>query len=231
MFRIILGVMVTLLFNACSSKQYFTPKSLASSSSALYSGGEIVYFNRDSATLDSGIVLTKTKQLNLNLKHGYGFINGSGDGVIIANRGGKCKILRGGKVQTINFPKELLAGRVIGNELIYILKDNSFGIYDLSKDTITFNEKGERVYSIDARVTNPLKVDKLVVIPLLNGKIAVLNLNNKKIIKEIFVSTKSILNNIIFLKQFHKDILVISTPHKLMTASNRGRREIEEEIS
>jgi len=230
MYKILLSSIIILLFSACSSKQYYTPKSVSFSSS-IYSSSPIISFNRDGAVLENGTVLTQNGKFKLSFKHGYSFINRSRDGIILANRGGECKILKNGKVQTIKFSKELLAGRVIDNMLIYLLMDNSFGIYDLSQKSIIFNDKGEKTYSIDARITNPIQIDKLVVIPLLNGKITIMNLENRKIVKEIFVSTKTSLNNIIFLKRFKKDNLIVATPHKLISVSTKGRKELEDEIS
>jgi len=228
---LLLSSIIILFLTACSSKQYYSPKHINSSSSSLLSSSTIVSFNEDGATLRNGNVLTKRGELKLNLKkNGFIFINKTKNGIIIANRDGGCQVLKNGKSQSIKFSKALLAGTVIGNNLIYILRDNSFGIYDLSKKSIIYNNNGEKVYSIDARVTNPLQVDKLVVIPLLNGKITILDLKSKKIVKEIFVSTQSSLNNIIFLKQF-KNSLIVATPHKVISVSNKGRREFEDEIS
>ncbi len=227
---LLLSSIIILILIGCSSKQYYNPKSISSSSSALLSSSTIVDFNRDGATLKDGSVLTKKTLLKLNLKNGYLFINKIKNSILIANGDGICKILKNGKSKTVKFSKALLAGTIIGNKLIYLLRDNSFGIYNLSEDSIVFNNKGEKVYSIDARVTNPLQVDKLVVVPLLNGKIVILDLKTQKIVKEIFISTESSLNNIIFLRRF-KNSLIASTPHKLISVSNKGRREFIDEIS
>ncbi len=227
---LLLSSIIILFLAGCSSKQYYSPKNISSSSSSLLSSSEIVNFNRDGATLKNGTVLTRRGVPKLNLKNGYRFINRTKNGILIANGDGLCKILKNQKSKSIKFSKALLAGTIIGDKLIYLLRDNSFGIYDLSKNSIIFNNKGEKVYSIDARVTNPLKVDKLVVVPLLNGKITILDLKTQKIVKEIFVSTESSLNNIIFLRRF-KNSLIVATPHKLISVSNKGRREFVEEIS
>jgi hypothetical protein len=215
----------------CSSKQYYNPDRVYSGSSSISSTKYVVDFNRDGATLEDGTTLTKEGKLKLNLKDGYRFINQTKSGIVIANGDGVCKILKDNKSKSVKFSKSLLAGNIIDNKLIYLLKDNSFGVYDLSKESIIFNDKGEKTHSIDKRVTNPLKVDKFIVIPLLNGKIVVLNPKNNKIVKEIFISTQSSLNNIIFLKRFKKDNLIVATPHKLVNINNRGRKEFIEEIS
>jgi len=220
---------VIVLFTACSSKQYYRPQNIEGSVSPL-SSEKIVNFNRAGATLENGKVLTRKGLLKLKLKEGYKFINANPNGVVLSNKDGKCIVLKNRKAQNIKFPKELIAGTVIGNYLVYILRDNNFGIYDLSKKSIVYNEKGERVLSIDARVTNPIQIENLVVVPLLNGKLVVLNLKEKKFIKDILVSTQSSLNNIIFLKRFD-NTLIASTPYKVIIVNNQGRREFKRDIS
>ena len=226
---LLLNFVVVLFFTACSSKQYYIPQNIEGSISPL-SSEKIVNFNRVGATLESGKVLTRKGQLNLNLEKGYKFINANSNGVILSNRDGKCIVLNNGKAQNIEFPKELIAGTIIGNNLIYILRDNNFGIYDLSNKSIVYNEKGESVLSIDTRVVNPIQVENLVVVPLLNGKLSILNLKEKKLIKDILVSTQNSLNNIIFLKRFD-NTLIASTLYKVIIINNQGRREFKRDIS
>ena len=229
--KILLLSSVALLFFGCSEKQYYTPKNLSSSSSATTSSSPVIVgFSRDGATLVDGSALTKREQLKLNLKNGYRFINKVANTTIISDRDGRCRLLKDGKAKDVKFKKELISATVIGNALVYLLQDNNFGIYNLSTDKIIYNNKAEKVSSIDTRVANPLQVDNLVVIPLLNGKLTILDLRTLKIAKEIFVSTNSSLNNIIFLKRF-KDTLIAATPHKIISVNKQGKRELEREIS
>jgi len=226
---LLLSSVLALFFTACGSKQYYTPQNINSSVSTL-SSEEIVNFNRAGATLENGTVLTRRGALKLKLEKGYKFINANSNTIISSNKDGKCTVLKNGKTEAIEFPKELIAGTIIGNNLVYILRDNNFGIYDLSKKSIVYNQKGEKVFSIDTRVVNPIQVENLVVVPLLNGKLVVLNLKEKKLVKEILVSTQSSLNNIIFLKRFN-DTLIASTPYKVISVNNQGKREFKRDIS
>jgi hypothetical protein len=226
---LLLSWIVVLFFTACGSKQYYTPKNISSGVSTT-SSEEIVNFNRVGATLENGRVLTRRGELKLKLKDGYKFINSNSKGVITSNKDGKCIVMKNGKTQAIKFPKELIAGTIIGNSLVYIFRDNNFGIYDLSKKSIIYNEKGEKVFSIDTRVVNPIQVERLVVVPLLNGKLVVLDFKAHKVVKEILVTTESSLNNIIFLKRF-KDTLIAATPYKVISVDNQGKRELKRDIS
>lgn len=221
---------LVILYSGCSQKEYFRPKSINSSSEAISSTYKIVSFSRDGATLENGDALTKDGRFHLNPPKGYLFINRSRDGVVIANGEGDCKILKGDSSQDIKLPKALIAGTVIDDNLVYLLKDNSFGIYNLSTNSITFNNKGEKTYSIDTRVANPIIVDNLAVVPLLNGKVDILDLNSNRVVKEIFISGEKSLNNVIFLKRL-KNSLIVATPHKLVAISTKGKREFKRELS
>ncbi len=227
---LLLSFMTLLFLVGCGSKQYYTPETPVTNPS-FSSSDDIVSFSRDGATLSSGKVLTTTGELKLKLENGYRFINQSAGFVIIADREGNCKVIKDGKSRETKFVKAMVAGAMVGdNALVYLLKDNNFGIYDFSKKSILYNNKDEKVFSIDTRVANPIQIDNLVVIPLLNGKLTILNLQTLKISKEIFVSTENFLNNIIFLKRF-KNSLIAATPHTLIAYSNRGKREFKREIS
>ncbi|SFV57687.1 Putative lipoprotein [hydrothermal vent metagenome] len=229
--KILLLSFIALLFlSGCGSKQYYTPENPIASSS-FTSSDEIISFSRDGATMSSGKVLTSTEELKLNLKDGYSFINKRVGSIIVADREGNCRVIRDGKTREAKFAKALIAGTMVGDDaLVYILKDNNFGVYDFSKKSIIYNNKAEKVFSIDTRVANPIQIDNLVIIPLLNGKLSILDLKTLKISKEIFVSTESFLNNIIFLKRL-KNSLISATPHKVIAYSNKGKREFEREIS
>jgi hypothetical protein len=218
-----------LLFFGCSSKEYYTPKE-SFSASALKNSDTISFFSRDGATLESGLVLIPKGRLNLNLKDGELFINNTPYGTIVATKSKRATIIRGRSRLDITLPKPLLAGTLIGDKLVYVLKDNSFGVYDLKSRSVLFNDISQVTYSIDTRVANPILVDNLVIIPLLNGKIVVFNMRANRVVKEILISVNGVLNNIIFLKRL-KDALVVATPHKIVTISSKGRREIEDEIS
>ncbi len=228
-FLLLTSILVA-LFSGCSQKQYYRPKSVESNSNVISSTYEIVNFSRDGATLENRDILTKDGKLKLDIPKDYLFINRTHEGIVLANREGDCKILKGNSSQSIKFSKAIIAGTVIDNKLVYLLRDNSFGIYNLSTKFITFNSKGEKTYSIDTRVANPIRVDKLAVVPLLNGKVDILDLSSNKLVKEIFISGEKSLNNIIFLKRL-KNILIVATPHKLVAISTKGKREFKREIS
>jgi len=223
-------ILSALFFIGCSQKQYFTPKEVRSAS-AIKSSDTIKFFSRDGATLESGVALTPKRKLNLRLREGELFLNETKGGVVIATKTKRASIIRGNRREDITLPKPLLAGVIVDDKLIYVLKDNSFGVYNLATKSIQFNDTSQVIYSIDTRVANPIIIDNLAVIPLLNGKVVVFNLDTNRVIQKILISADSALNNVIFLKRFGQDTFIASTPHKIVSIKNRRRNEIKEEIS
>lgn len=229
--RTLLATSLATIIVSCSSKQYYNPEETYNISSVVATGDKIINYSRDGATLVSGDILTKNQRVSLNLKDGFHFINNSRTVAIVANSNGKCNIVgKEGIVDTIQFNQALVAGTLIGKFLVYILQNNNFGVYDLQKKSIIYSNKAQKALAIDSRVANPLHIDSLVVIPTLDGKLTILDLKTLKVSKEIYVSTESSLNNIIFLGRIN-NTLIASTPNKILSISNRGKKELNRAIS
>ncbi len=226
---LLLSSVALLLLSGCGSKQYYTPTSTQSTSTA--SSAEVTNFSRDAATLNDGRVLSQAGELKLKLEKGYSLINHVSNIAITANKKGACRLIApNGNTKDIQLPQALVAGTMIKGQLIYLLQNNTYGIYDLAKKSIVYSGKAQKALSIDIRVANPLQVDNLVVIPTLSGKLIVLDLTTHKIAKEIYVSTETTLNNIIFLGRLN-NTLVAATPHAVISVSTKGKREYKRAIS
>jgi len=218
------------IFSGCSSKQYYNPQQTYNTSSSAM-GDKIVHYSRDGATLASGNVLTKNQNVHLKLEKGFYFINNTKNLALTANADGKCNIVsQKGTVDTVKFPQALVAGTLIGQFLVYVLQNNHFGVYNLQKKSIVYSNKAQKTFAIDTRIANPLQIDNLVVIPTLDGKLTVLDLKTLKISKEMYVSTETSLNNIIFLGRLN-NTLIASTPNKVLSISNKGKKELDTGIS
>ena len=224
------STLTAFIFSGCGSKQYYTPEQ-TNKASTISMGDTIIHYSRDGATLASGNVLTKNEMVNLKLEKGFHFINNSKDAAITADQQGNCNIVAAkGTVASAKFPQALVAGTLIGKYLIYVLQNNTFGIYDFEKNAIAYSNKSEKAYAIDTRIANPLVVDNLVVIPTLDGKLTILDLSTLKVSKEMYVSTEKSLNNIIFLGRL-KNTLIAATPSKVLSVSNKGKKELDTAIS
>lgn len=218
------------IFSGCGSKQYYKPEQTFSASSSTM-GDSIVHYSRDGATLASGKVLTEHQAVKIELDKGFYFINHSVNAAITADNQGHCHLVSSkGKVASINFPQAVVGATIVGQYMVYVLQNNNFGVYDFATNAIVYNNKSEQAFSIDARIANPLQIDNLVVIPTLDGKLVILDLTTLKIAKEMYVSTEKTLNNIIFLGRLN-NTLVASTPNKVLTVNNQGKKELDTAVS
>lgn len=220
----------TIIFSGCGSKQYYTPEQTKSISSANM-GDKIIHYSRDGATLASGTILTKNESVNLKLEQGFHFINNTKNTALTADQQGNCNIItEKGITASAKFPQALVAGTLLGKYLVYVLQNNNFGVYDFEQKKVVYSNKAEKAYAIDTRIANPLRVDNLVVIPTLDGKLTILDLNTLKIAKEMYVSTETSLNNIIYLNRLN-NTLIAATPSKVLSISNKGKKELDTAIS
>ena len=224
------SAIAALTFSGCGSRQYYTPEQTQSASSANM-GDSIIHYSRDGATLASGNVLTKNQMVKLKMDKGFHFINNSKNIAITADSQGNCNLVSSkGKVASVKFPQALVAGTLIGKHLVYVLQNNHFGVYNFESKSIVYNNKSEKAYAIDTRIANPLHVDQLAVIPTLDGKLVILDLATLKVSKEMYVSTEKSLNNVIFLGRL-KNTLIAATPNKVLSISNKGKKELDKAIS
>ena len=227
---LLVSTLAVTLFSGCSSKQYYNPEQTYNASSSKM-GDKIIHYSRNGATMASGNVLTETQRVSLKLEKGFFFINNTKQAAITADKKGNCHIItQKGVVAEVSFPQALVAGTLIGKYLIYVLQDNSFGAYDFEKKSLAYNNKAQKAFAIDTRIANPLQVDSLVIIPTLDGKLTILDLKTFKISKEMYVSTETSLNNVIFLGRLN-NTLIASTPNKVLSISNKGKKELDTAIS
>jgi len=219
--------------SGCGSKYYFKPETTASASSQTQNfGSSIAYINKDSATFSDGNVLSKNAPIKFKMPQGFHLVNSVSDYLITANALGDVNVVHPeGKSKPIHFEKPLLSATLLSNGvLVYLLQDNSYGMYDLQNDKITYHNKSDKAYAIDTKIANPLVVDNLAVIPTLSGKLVILNTQNSTVVKELYVSTQGALNNIIFLKNV-KNKLISATPHNVIFIDAQGKGEYNAEIS
>ena len=218
------------LFSGCSSKQYYEPEQTHNASSSSM-GDQIIHYSRDGATLASGDVLTKTERVSLKLEKGFHFINNTNKVAITANQQGKVNIVtEKGTVDSATFPQAVVSATLIGKHLVYVLQNNTFGVYNFETKALDYSNKAQKAFAIDTRIANPLKIDGLVIIPTLDGKLTILDLKTFKISKEMYISTETSLNNIIFLKRLN-NTLIAATPNKVLSISNQGKKELDTPIS
>ncbi len=222
-----------LVFSGCGSKKYFEPTQTYSAKSAINGHkGKSVYLTRDGVTFDNRTYIGAKGRGTLLLDKGDHYLGENSTYVIVSNIEGKLSLISKSskkRVKTIEFHVPVVSAAIKGGKIVYLLQDNTFGIYKIANDEKIIESKSDDTFAVDARIANPIFVDNLAVIPTLDGKILIVDMNNPENAKVIYVSSKTNLNNLIYLSRVG-NLLVAATPYRIMTiGSSEG--EFAEGIS
>jgi len=222
-----------LVFSGCGSKKYFEPTQTYSAKSAINGHkGKSVYLTRDGVTFDNRTYIGAKGRGTLLLDKGDHYLGENSTYVIVSNIEGKLSLISKSskkRVKTIEFHVPVVSAAIKSGKIVYLLQDNTFGIYKIANDEKIIESKSDDTFAVDARIANPIFVDNLAVIPTLDGKILIVDMNNPENAKVIYVSSKTNLNNLIYLSRVG-NLLVAATPYRIMTiGSSEG--EFAEGIS
>jgi len=224
----------SLIFSGCSSKKYFEPEQTFSASGAATSYGDaIVDQSRDGATLKSGHYIGKAGISKINLGQGYRFLSESSHYALATNPEGLLKIIKksnGSVLRTVDMKVPIVSAAIENGMIAYILNDNTFGLYSVSKDKKIVENKSEITYAIDTRAATPMFIDNLAVLPMLDGKLVVIDKNDPENATVIYLSSENVFNNVIYLSR-SGNTMVAATPKKLITIGSEGQEELRANIS
>jgi len=229
----LLGV-VLITLTGCNSKKYFEPeKSSDIHSKKLTLASKIKFINRDGATLQSGEYITKEGSGIVNLGKEYRYINQSSRYVLAANGLGNLKIIDKSSASTkvvVGLQVPVVTASVSGDIVVYLLEDNSFGIYRISNNLKLWESKSERVFAIDTRVANPIFIGGRVALPTLDGKLLMINPNSKDATRAIYISAERNFNNAIHLSKVGSKLIAASA-HAVMVVDNGDEERMRIKLS
>lgn len=114
--------------------------------------------------------------------------------------------------------------------VVYILNNNTFGVYSMSSNRKIVESRSERTFAIDTRAANPMFIDNLAVMPMLDGKIIIVNAANTANAKVVYISSEKAFNNVIYLERMG-NTMVAATPKRLITLGTAGKQEYTANIS
>lgn len=226
-----------LLMTGCDSRKNFEPKQAYSSAAAISTHGlNVRKVGRDGVTFQDGSFVTRSGRGNIKLPDGFYFINQSSRYVLAANDTSEILILgkSSGKVikrDTLSFP--LVSGAVYGNNIIYMLHNDVFGIYNITKGKSSVNAKVGQAFAIDTRVTNPVTLSggRLMAVPTLDGKLLIINPKNPRGAQGISIGSENVFNNVIYLSSYGRNRIIAATPRKLVSAAPGSNHKFEAYIA
>jgi hypothetical protein len=215
----------SLIFSGCSSKKYFEPEQTFSASGAATSYGDaIVDQSRDGATLKSGHYIGKAGISKINLGQGYRFLSESSHYALATNPEGLLKIIKksnGSVLRTVDMKVPIVSAAIENGMIAYILNDNTFGLYSVSKDKKIVENKSEITYAIDTRAATPMFIDNLAVLPMLDGKLVVIDKNDPENATVIYLSSENVFNNVIYLTRSGNTMVAETTKILITIGSER----------
>jgi len=225
---------LTLIFSACSSKKYFKPEQVFSSSHAVASSGiSIVDLSRDGGTLSNNTYLGKAGVNTLTLGKGYRFLNENKRYVLASNPEGILKIIDKNTkeiLRAVALHTPVVAATIKNGVIAYILNNNTFGIYLVKQNRKIVQNRSERTFAIDTRAASPMFIENLVVMPMLDGKLIIVNIADAESAKVVYISSEKAFNNVIHLSRMG-NTMVAATQKRLIALGNVGKLEYIENIS
>jgi hypothetical protein len=214
--------LAALLFSltGCGGKKYFEPTKTYKASGAI-SGhkGKSLYLTREGVTFNNQTYINKKSSGSVILNKGDRYLGENSKYVLVTNILGKLSLISKKSkkiVKTIEFHVPVVSVAMKSGKIVYLLQDNTFGIYQISNDEKIIESKSDDTYAVDARIATPMFVDNLAVIPTLDGKILIVDINQPENAKVIYISSKANLNNVIYLSRMG-NLLVAATPNRVMT--------------
>ncbi len=227
-------VALLLLFSGCSSKQYYTPKQTYSASHAISTlDASLVDLSREGATLGDGRYISKHGIVNIHLGEGFRFLSESDKYVLASNPEGILKIINkqtGKPIRSVVLHIPIVSAYIDRGVVVYVLNNNTYGVYKVDTNTKLLENRSERSYAIDTRAATPVFIDNLAVIPMFDGKIIVLDVREPTNVKAVYLSSEPYFNNVIYLKEY-KGSVFAATAKKLIRLGAGFKREYNANIS
>lgn len=206
--NLLLLAAASLLFTACSSKQYFDPEDSYSFKKDTKSiSSTITSITRDGATLDNGQFISSKGVSSVTLPEGYEFLNLSEEKYIATNYMDKI-IVDGKEIKT---DTSVVSASIKDDILAIVNSDNSIMAYDLRDGKTIFKEYLPKSLANDTRMAAPFFMSNIILFPTLDGKVVVVSSQNYKVVRNINVDADSQFNNIIFLNVVNNTLIAATS--------------------
>ena len=231
---LILGFISLAILSSCNSKKYFKPETRDHIPAVKHSlNSKIKFLNRKGATLTNSEYITKNANGVVNLGKDYKYINESNKYILASNTNGNLKVISKSSKESvviIRLKIPVITASISGNIIVYLLEDNSYGIYNISNNMKLWEDKSQKVFAIDTRVANPIFMGNSIILPTLDGKLLTLKVNNKSATTTIYISAEKTFNNAIILEKIGNKIITASS-HGIMTIQNGIENRLRLQIS
>jgi hypothetical protein len=219
-----------LLFQGCSSKQYFEPEDTKSIQIEIKKiNSTIIDYNNDGATLKNHKFISKDGVSTITLDNNYKFLNNNKGIVLASDNNGSLAIYNNKSNQKIKFDKPIISATINDNLIAFSTIDNSINLYDTKNKKIIFKEYLKTSIVNDIKISNPVFLNTIILYPTLDGKIVIVDKKKYSIIKSINLDPQNQINNIIFLQTIG-DSLIAATTKKLFSFVDGKAKIVDSDI-
>lgn len=215
----------TLFFSACSLKKVYEPKIIAGDWDKYGDSNEtVVDTTSNIALLQNSKVLSKDGVIDIKIKDSFRLLSSSDGWIISSSIDGKLLLeyIDDSTKESFELKKTIAAASVKNDILAVLFADNEMALYSISSKELIFKVKGNSQRVIDSRVVNPHFMNDLVLFFTLDGKIIIINSKLKKRLRTVIVSSEDNFNNIIYFNIIDNKIIA-STGTKILSM---GEKEI-----
>ncbi len=234
----LLAVIIAVLFiTGCDNRKNYEPAETFSSAAAISEHGrDAIKVGREGVTFSNGQFITKKGEGKIKLPEGFHYINQSSKYILAANDKSEILILNRSSGATIKRDKlsfPLVSGAIHGNNVMYMLHNDVFGVYSISKGKSIVDAKVGQAYAIDTRVTNPILLNggRMMAVPTLDGKLLLIDPRKPRGARGISIGSENVFNNVIFLSSIRGKRIIAATPRKLVSAASGSNHKFEANIA
>jgi hypothetical protein len=205
-------IVLVLLFQGCSSKQYFEPEDTKYMTVSVKSlNSTIIDHNNDGATLANNKFISKDGISSITLKNNHKFLNKNKGIVLSSDNNGSLIIYDHGIIQKLQFDKPIVSATIDDNLIAFGTNNNTINLYDIKNKKLVFKEYLKISLINDVKIANPIFLKTIILYPTLNGKILIVDKKKYSIIKSINIDPTNDINNIIFLQAIGDSLIAAST--------------------
>jgi hypothetical protein len=216
--QVIFYLIVGLIFQACSNKQYFEPEDTNSiNTNIIEIPAYIKHINSVGATLEDRRFIDKNGISKKQLKKGFIFLNNINGNIISANKNYELYV----NEIYFKFKSNVIAASLEEDLLALIFSNNTIAIYDMKKKTFRLKKYLEISYLNDIRIAMPMFFNDLIIFPSLDGKLILINKQTYKLEKIITIDTSAEVKNIILLNKLN-DNIIVATSNVLASLSSKS---------
>ncbi len=224
---LILTILLTLSFSACSSKEVFEPKNV-DDDWEYYGNSDFTITNisQRAALIEDRKVVVAGEITDITIAEEDRLLGFSDGWVMSSNIDGNLTVQLVDDIllkQTFELKRTIATASIKNDILAVLFTNNKMALYSMIDKKLLLKEQGDAPIVVNSKIIAPHFKDGLVIFSTLDGKIVLINLESKKKLRTVIVSSEDHFNNIIYFN-FVDNKIIASTGHKILSLAKKEHR-------